>query len=125
MPVNTPPLQGSLPVAGGGEALWTKPWANWFSQVWLAVFGWKRTYFGSKVHDFGSISAQSQATTTTTVTGARVGDVVIVRPTTAVNGIILDGTVTADNTVTIRALNYSASPINPDEQTYNVVVVQQ
>jgi hypothetical protein len=50
---------------------------------------------------------------------------VLVRPTTAVNGIILDGTVTADDTVTLRAVNYSAGAIDPASQTYRVIVFQQ
>ena len=87
--------------------------------------GWKTTYYATLAHDFGSINAQVQSTQTATVTGARVGDIVVVRPTTAVNGIIVDGTVTADNTVTIRAVNYSAAPIDPATQTYNILVFQQ
>lgn len=124
MPVNNPPLNGDLPVAGT-MAVWTKAWANWFTQVFLAIFAWKRSYFGTLTHDFGSISAQSQATQTVTVNGARTGDMVLVRPTTAVNGIITDGTVTASNVVTVRAVNYSATPIDPASQTYNVLVIQQ
>lgn len=87
--------------------------------------GWKTTYYVTLTHDFGSINAQAQATQTVTVTGARTGDVVIVRPTTAVNGIIVDGAVTADNTVTVRAVNYSALSIDPASQVYNVIVIQQ
>lgn len=87
--------------------------------------GWKTTYYATLTHDFGNINAQTQATQTATVTGARSGDVVIVRPTTAVNGIIIDGTVTADNTVTIRAVNYSSGAIDPAEQSYKILVFQQ
>lgn len=87
--------------------------------------GWKKTYTASLTHDFGSINAQTQATQTVTVTGARSGDAVIVRPTTAVNGIILDGTVTAADTVTVRAVNYSSGSIDPASQEYRVIVIQQ
>ena len=124
MPINNPPLSGDLPVSGEA-AVWTKPWSNWFTQVFLNSFGWRRTYYGTLTHNFGSISAQSQATQTVTVSGSRTGDMVIVRPTTAVNGIVVDGTVTASNVVTVRALNYSAAPIDPDSQVYNVLVIQQ
>lgn len=124
MPIGIPPIPNDLPVHGS-MAVWTKTWANWFTQISLAILGWRRTYYGTLTHDFGSISAQSQATQTVTVSGVRAGDMVIVRPTTAVNGIIVDGTVTASNVVTVRAANYSAAPIDPASQVYNVVVVQQ
>lgn len=117
MPINNPPLRET---ETGSPA-----WQSWFTQVFTALLGWKKTYTGTKTHDFGSINAQSQATTTTTVTGARVGDAVIVRPATAVDGIILDGTVTASDTVTIRAVNYSSAPIDPASQAYRVIVFQQ
>lgn len=116
MPVNSPPLR---------EGFGSPGWESWFTQVFTAILGWKKTYTTTKTHDFGSINAQSQATTTVTVTGARDGDAVVVRPTTAVNGIIVDGTVTARDTVTIRAVNYSSGSIDPDSQVYRVIVFQQ
>lgn len=130
MPISTPPIASNLDVTRIGRnpqpaAVWPKPWANFFSSLFLSVFGWQRTYYGTLTHDFGSISAQSQATQTVTIQGARSGDVVVVRPTTAVNGIILDGTVTADNTVTVRAVNYSSGGIDPSSQVYTVLVFQQ
>lgn len=118
------PADGMLPVVRG-MATWPKVWASWFTQVFIALFGWKATYYGTLTHDFGSISAQSQATQTVTITGARVGDMVIARPTTAVNGIDISGTVTADDTVTVRASNYSSGAIDPASQVYNVMVFQQ
>ena len=123
MSISSPSLQ-QLPVVGN-KANWTRTWSTWFSEVWQALAAWTQTFTGTLTHDFGLIAAQSQATTTVTVTGARVGDAVIVRPTTAVNGIILDGTVTADNTVTVRAVNYSAAGVDPASQTYRVIILQQ
>lgn len=124
MPIGQPPLQSTLPVMRE-MAVWPKPWGNFFTSLWQAIFGWSHTFSGSLTHDFGLIAAQSQSTTTLTITGVAVGDAVIVRPTTAVNGIVLDGTVTAANTVTIRAVNYSAAGIDPASQIYNVIVFQQ
>lgn len=116
MPINNAPFRSE----------WGTPaWQTWFTQVMTALLGWKKTYTASKTHDFGSISTQSQATTTVTVAGARSGDAVVVRPETAVNGIMLDGTVTANDTVTIRAVNYSSGSVDPDEQDYRVIVFQQ
>lgn len=123
MPITEPGSEW-LPVREN-LASWTSRWLTWFNEVWRNGFGWKRTYTASLTHDFGSINAQSQATQTVTVTGARSGDAVLVRPTTAVNGIILDGTVTASDTVTVRAVNYSSGSIDPDSQTYRVIVFQQ
>lgn len=117
MPINSPPLRDT-DVA--------KPvWQSWFTQVFTALLGWKKSYTVTLTHDFGNINAQTQSTTTVTVDGARSGDAVLVRPTTAVNGIILDGTVTADDTVTIRAVNYSSGAIDPASQVYRVIVLQQ
>lgn len=116
MPVNNPPLREEFGSLG---------WQSWFTQAFTAILGWKKTYTGTKTHDFGSINAQSEGTTTATVIGARDGDAVVVRPTTAVNGIIVDGTVTARDTVTIRAVNYSSGSIDPGSQAYRVIVFQQ
>lgn len=124
MAIGEPPLSSQLPVRDE-MASWTKPFGNWFTQIFLSVFGWTRSYTVKLTHDFGSIAAQSQATQTVTVSGARSGDAVIVRPTTAVNGIVMDGTVTADNIVTIRAVNYSAGAIDPVSQVYRVICFQQ
>jgi hypothetical protein len=121
MPINNPPLRD----LAGDDSEWTSPWAVWFTQVLSAIFGWRKTYTATKTHDFGNIVAQSQDTTTVSVIGARSGDAVLVRPTTAVNGIILDGTVTALDTVTIRAVNYSSGAIDPASQVYRVIVFQQ
>lgn len=116
MPINNPPLR---------DAFDAPSWASWFTQVLTALLGWKKTYTQTLTHDFGAINAQTEATQTVSVLGARSGDAVIVRPTTAVNGIILDGTVTASDVVTVRAVNYSSGSINPASQTYRVIVFQQ
>jgi len=130
MPVTKPPLASNLrididPRTKSEGAVWGPVWGNWISQVFHALQGWTQTYTADLTHDFGNILAQSQDTTTVTVTGARTGDAVLVRPTTAVNGIILDGTVTANDTVTVRAVNYSSGAIDPASQTYRVIVFSQ
>jgi hypothetical protein len=117
MAINNAPLRD--------EDFKSPSWASWFNQVVTALLGWKKTYTTTLTHDFGSINAQVQATQTVTVLGARTGDAVLVRPTTAVNGIILDGTVTASDTVTVRAVNYSSGAIDPASQVYRVIVFQQ
>lgn len=130
MPAGKPPLASNLrididPRTKAEGAVWGPVWGNWITEVWQSVQGWTQTYTTSLTYDFGLIAAQSQATTTVTVTGAAVGDAVVVRPTTAVNGIILDGTVTAVDTVTVRAVNYSSGGIDPASQVYRVIVFSQ
>ena len=121
--ISEPNLE-ALPVRNN-KADWPISWATFFSQIFYALLGWKKTFTKTLTHDFGSINAQTEATQTVTITGVRSGDAVIVRPTTAVNGIILDGTVTANDTVTVRAVNYSSGSIDPASQTYRILVFQQ
>jgi hypothetical protein len=45
------------------------PWQEFFRSIYYALFGWKRTYTATLTFDFGNINAQTQATTTLTVTG--------------------------------------------------------
>ena len=38
--INNPPMQSSLPIVEDG-ATWPKPWGNWLTQAWQALFyGW-------------------------------------------------------------------------------------
>lgn len=122
MSINAVPEKASVADESGVSS---PAWLQFFRSVFYSVSGWTRTYTNTVTFDFGSINSQSQATTTATVAGARSGDAVIVRPTTAVNGIALDGTVTANNTVTIRAFNYSSGSIDPASQAYRILVFQQ
>lgn len=73
--------------------------------------------------DFPSISAVSQADLTITVAGAAVGDeVAMALPAAPTAGIVFNAFVSAANTVTIRASNITASPVNPAAATYGVLV---
>ena len=73
--------------------------------------------------NFPSISAASQADLTITVTGAAVGDeVVMALPAAPAAGIVFNAFVSATNTVTIRATNVTASPVDPAAATYSVLV---
>jgi len=129
MPISQPTL-APLDIAENPRtkqlsAVWGRTWGTFFTEVWGALFAWRHSFTVILTHDFGSIAAQSQATQTVTVNGVRSGDAVIVRPTTAVNGIIVDGTVTADDTVTVRAANYSNAAIDPASQVYRIICLQQ
>ena len=79
---------------------------------------------GSASLNFPSISAVSQADLTITVTGAAVGDEVIMGlPAAPAAGIVFNAFVSATNTVTVRATNVTASPVDPAAATYNVIVL--
>ena len=74
--------------------------------------------------DFGSIGAAAQANLTITVTGAAVGDeVVMALPAAPAAGLVFNAFVSAANTVTIRASNITASPVDPAAATYGVIVI--
>lgn len=103
---------------------WTRGWSNWFEQVSLALRGLKKSMNYTATIDFGAVSAQSQASSNVTITGARSGDAVQVTPTTDVSGMVFTGVVTAVDTVTVYAKNFSAGAINPASQVFRIVVLQ-
>ena len=73
--------------------------------------------------NFAEIAAAASADLTITVTGAAVGDEVAVGlPAAPTAGIIYQAFVSAANTVTVRATNITASPVNPAAQTFSVAV---
>lgn len=81
---------------------------------------------GSATLDFGSINAAASADLTITVTGAAVGDTVdLGRPAAPAAGIIFQAFVSAANTVTVRATNITAAPVDPASATYKVAVMKQ
>lgn len=104
---------------------WAPSWVLWFKQIFIALTGWNKSMTASANHDFGAIAAASQVSTTLTVTGARSGDAVLVTPSADTAGIAVSGVVTADNTVTIYAKNYTAGAIDPASTTFRVIVFQQ
>lgn len=79
---------------------------------------------GSASLDFPSIAAASQGNLTITVAGAAVGDEVIMGlPAAPVAGLVFNAFVSAANTVTVRASNITAAPIDPGAATFNVIVL--
>lgn len=74
--------------------------------------------------DFPNTLSVTSSDLTVTVTGAAVGDAVFIGlPAAPTAGIIFQGFVSAVNTVTVRASNFTAGAINPASATYRVVVV--
>lgn len=75
--------------------------------------------------NFGSINAAASADLTITVTGAAEGDAVAIGlPASPAAGIVFFGFVSATNTVTIRAMNITGSPVDPASATYRATVFQ-
>lgn len=75
--------------------------------------------------DFASINAAASADLTITVTGAAVNNVVSLGlPTAPTAGLIFQAFVSATNTVTVRATNITAAPVDAASATYSVVVTQ-
>jgi len=80
----------------------------------------------SSTIDFTSISANTTSDSSgITVTGAEVGDPVIVGvPATIAAGLVVTGYVSAADTVKVRAANVTASPVDPASGTYTVTVIK-
>jgi hypothetical protein len=116
---NRPPINESL-ADDSGKA--SPGWGNWFNQVFSGM-PWKKGRNVTVSINFATIVAQSQAGLTATVTGARVGDAVQVT-TLDVSGLIFTAAVTANDTVTVYAKNFSAAPIDPGSQSFRIIVLQ-
>jgi hypothetical protein len=79
---------------------------------------------GSASLDFGSITNATQASLTITVVGAAVGDEVIMAlPAAPTAGLVFNAFVSAADTVTVRASNISAAPVDPAAATFGVIVI--
>jgi hypothetical protein len=79
---------------------------------------------GSASLNFGSIDAAAQADLTIAITGAVVGDEVIMAlPAAPAAGLIFNAFVSAADTVTVRASNITAAPIDPAAATFGAIVI--
>lgn len=121
---NSAPLNSDWPISVENKATIPTPWSNWFQQVFLAVAGVVKTFNVTVTLDFANTGAGAQSSLTATVNGARSGDLVIVTPTADVSGMIFTGVVTAIDTVTVYAKNFSTGAVNPGSQVYRILVVQ-
>ena len=81
---------------------------------------------GTATLDFGSVAAQSFVDLAVTVTGAATGDCVVLGvPTASVTaGIVFSAWVSATNTVTVRAHNYTAGALDPASGLFKAAVVR-
>lgn len=89
-----------------------------------SYFHLSRALSGNKTIAFGSLPSVSNTGTTITVTGAQVGDSVILNPSSVLEaGICIDSFVSSTNTVTVTATNPTAGSITIASRTYNVLVI--
>jgi hypothetical protein len=109
----------------GTRAVWTQPWKNYFNALARAIV-WNTSLAGTRTIDFGNIVAHSELSSTITVIGARteLAPIVTVTPDVNTAGIVYKGVVTADDTVTIYALNTTALAIDPPSTIFRVMVLQ-
>lgn len=104
------------------EAAGSAGWINWFQQVFQCL-PWRQAFDVSAELDFPTVLPQEQQSLTATVAGARRGAAVIVTPHDDVLGLVFSGAVTADDTVTVTAKNFSAAGAFPAAQTFRIVVL--
>ncbi len=79
----------------------------------------KKIVKGTGAIDFASVTNGETGSGTITVTGAAVGDVVVVNPPVLTTGLAFAGAaVTATNTVTVYVVNASAAPIDQASATF-------
>jgi hypothetical protein len=79
---------------------------------------------GSGTLDFASTNAQLSADLTITVTGAAVGDIVMLGTPVQDANATFTAFVSATNTVTVRFNNYSSGAIDPASGTFKVYVIK-
>lgn len=82
--------------------------------------------FASASLNFPSVAAAGQQELTITVTGAAVGDAVVLAPPAAPEaGLVWSGRVSAADTVTVRVTNVTAAPIDPAAATWGAQVIKR
>lgn len=103
----------------------TPEWVRWLQKITLGLSGWNRSLTQTAVINFAAVGANAESTASTvTVTGARQGDAVQVQPLGYVGGIIYKGAVTADDTVSVYACNFTTASIDPASTTFRIIVLQ-
>lgn len=80
---------------------------------------------GSTTWDIASLGTLANGSTALTVTGAAVGDLVVVSPAMPATGVVVSGDVTSADTVTLRAHNTTSGSVDPASTTFRVRVIKQ
>jgi len=116
----TPKLNLDLTAIIGGGSAMRKAVRDAFTLIDTAV---GKVLTGSKTHDFADVADGARATTTVTVTGAALGDFVTgVSLSIDAAGGVLNGYVSAANTVTVDLINETGAALNLASATLAVLV---
>lgn len=107
-----PRFQENLTISGL-VAIFTTGWKSWFQEVYNCLGGWSASFAGSGTIDFGNIPFGSELSGTVTVSGVAVGDKVNVYPMANVEGLVFIPIVTAADTITVYAKNFSLDFVDP------------
>jgi hypothetical protein len=104
----------------------TQPWANWCTSMARAVGFPLQSLTAVATLNFGNLVAGASADLTATVTGVKANDVKPVvnigLPTGLTAGLVFQGWVSADDTVTVRCTNASTGAIDPAEADFRIEV---
>jgi len=107
----------------GDKGLALRQWADFFIDIWNVGGLLRQIKVADFTIDFASIATHATVTSNVTVKGARANDIVTIGlPATVDAGVTFDAHVSADDTVTIRATNVTAGPIDPASATYRIMV---
>lgn len=92
------------------------------------ISGGQSWYHTTASVDFASVTSKESGEASITITGALVGDIVFVTPTTAATtGLMFESNpviVATADTVVLRATNASAGNINPAAQVFHFFVLR-
>ena len=114
---NTPPIREQVDMG------WTPSWANWFQQVFECL-RWTRSFSAATTLNFPAIPAQSQSSLSFSVQGARVGDAALLTPSVDVPGLIFSAAVTANNTISVTAKNFTTAAVDAPAISFRLIVLQ-
>ncbi len=121
MRIYPPPVRELIP---------SNNWNVWFDLVFKAILsfnGLQKVLSTTATLDFPNIAAQSTQTLTVALTGAKLdaaNPARVVLGYAVTMGIIYDGYVSADDVVTVRAMNFTAGAINPASSIFSITVFQ-
>lgn len=107
----------TLSLADGQE--WFNSTAGQFKgRAASKTYSFAITLDGSATWDISSLGTLANSSTTVAVTGASVGDEVVVSPAMPSAGVIVSGDITSSGTLTFRAHNTSSGTIDPPSTTF-------
>lgn len=117
-------MNNNAPTRESAGDRWSPAWVAWFQQVFESI-RWRKSFNYTFAVDFPNVLANSQsAAIVKTIPDVAIGDAVLVTPEADTAGLLYKGVITAANTVSLYACNFTAAPINPAATTLRVIVLQ-